>query len=124
MAAPPWSQEADRADAILAAALGPEAGEGALASGHPSRPSEGVALARGHDAVELVLARAAGATWLDDWLDWREVRLEISGTDLTAAGLKGPAVGQALSAALTAKLDGEAPTRADELQVALAATSS
>jgi tRNA nucleotidyltransferase (CCA-adding enzyme) len=124
IAAPPWSREVDRAEAILAAALGPEAGEGALAGAHPSRPSEGVALARGHDAIELVLARAAGATWLDDWLAWREVGLEISGADLTAAGIHGPAVGEALAAALAAKLDGEAPTRADELRVALAAADT
>jgi tRNA nucleotidyltransferase (CCA-adding enzyme) len=119
LASSPWSEEVDRAEAILAAALGPEAGEGDLASAHPSRPSEGVALARGHDPIELVLARAAGAIWLDDWLAWREVTLEITGADLTAAGLQGPAVGEALAAALAAKLDGEAPTRADELRVAL-----
>jgi tRNA nucleotidyltransferase (CCA-adding enzyme) len=124
MASPPWAAEADRADAILAAALGPEAGEGVLASAHPPHPSEGVALARGHDAVELVLARAAGATWLDDWRRWREVTLEISGDDLTAAGLSGPAIGEALSAALAAKLDGNAPTRADELRVALASADT
>ncbi|HEX3736447.1 MAG TPA: hypothetical protein VHV53_02805, partial [Solirubrobacterales bacterium] len=115
----PWAREADRAEAILAAALGPETGN-ELASAHPSRPSEGVALARGRDPVELVLARAAGATWLDDWLRRREVTLDITGADLTAAGLSGPAVGAALDAALAAKLDGEAPTRADELRVALA----
>jgi tRNA nucleotidyltransferase (CCA-adding enzyme) len=120
LGSPPWSGEADRAEAILAAGLGPEAGEEALASAHPSRPSEGVALARGHDSIELVLARAAGATWLDGWLSWREVTLEITGADLTAAGLQGPAVGRALQAALAAKLDGHAPTRADELRVALA----
>jgi tRNA nucleotidyltransferase (CCA-adding enzyme) len=120
----PWEAEADRAEAILAAALGPEAGAEALASAHPSRPSEGVALARGHDPIEIVLARAAGAAWLDDWLQWREVSLEMTGTDLTAAGLGGPAIGRALEAALTAKLDGEAPTRADELRVALAAADT
>jgi tRNA nucleotidyltransferase (CCA-adding enzyme) len=135
MAAPPWSEEADRAEAILAAALGPmragEAGAGgltaeapwrppaALADARPSRPSEGVRLARGRDPIELVIARAAGAEWLDDWLAWREVRLEITGTDLTAAGLTGPVVGEALERALAAKLDGEAPTRADELRIAL-----
>ena len=133
MAAPPWSEEADRAEAILAAALGPEprprlspsgrqaSGQrGGLAEARPSRPSEAVRLARGHDAIELVLARAAGAGWLDDWLRWREVRLEITGTDLTAAGLTGPAVGEALEAALNAKLDGNASTRAAELRIALA----
>jgi tRNA nucleotidyltransferase (CCA-adding enzyme) len=119
MAAPPWSAEADRAEAILAAALGPRSGEGTLAGAHPSRPSEGVRLARGHDPIELVLARAAGAGWLDDWLRWREISLEITGADLTAAGMTGPAVGRGLEAALAAKLDGEAETRADELRVAL-----
>jgi hypothetical protein len=78
-----------------------------------------VRLARGHDPIELVLARAAGAEWLDSWLDWREVRLDITGTDLTAAGLQGPAIGEALERALAAKLDGNAPTRAAELQAAL-----
>ncbi|MBS1679038.1 MAG: hypothetical protein JST08_16800 [Actinobacteria bacterium] len=136
MAGPPWSEEADRAEAILAAALGPvrlaEGGGGTaaarsswrpptpLADTRPSRPSEAVRLARGHDPIEVVLARAAGAEWLDDWLHWREVSLDITGADLTAAGLSGPAVGEALEAALTAKLDGEAPTRADELRLALA----
>jgi tRNA nucleotidyltransferase (CCA-adding enzyme) len=120
MSAPPWSAEADRAEAILAAALGPEAGEDLLASARPARPSEAVRLARGHDPIELVLARAAGAEWLDDWLRWREVSLEITGADLTAAGVTGPAVGRALEAALDAKLDGEAGTRADELRIALA----
>jgi tRNA nucleotidyltransferase (CCA-adding enzyme) len=140
LAAPPWSEEADRAEAILAAALGPPLGEIGLLNVHrpdasdggggtaalrladaqPGRPSEGVALVRGLDPIELVLARAAGATWLDEWLGWREVRLEISGTDLIAGGLQGPAVGESLAAALAAKLDGEAPTRADELRIALA----
>ena len=119
MAAPPWSEEADRAESILAAALGPWAGEDRLAKVSPATPSEGVRLARGHDPIELVLARAAGARWLDDWLRWREVSLEITGADLTAAGLTGPAVGEALERALTAKLDGKAPTRADELRQAL-----
>jgi tRNA nucleotidyltransferase (CCA-adding enzyme) len=117
MAAPPWSGEADRAQAILAAALGPW--EDPFGDVVPARPSEGVRLARGHDPIELVLARAGGAEWLDDWLSWREVSLEITGADLTAAGLTGPAVGEALERALAAKLDGEAETRADELRLAL-----
>ncbi|MFT3862760.1 MAG: hypothetical protein QM729_00680 [Solirubrobacterales bacterium] len=119
MAAPPWSEEADRAEAILLAALGPEV-DLAWADHEEIRPSEAVHLARGHDALELVVARAAGAAWLDDWLRWREVSLDITGADLTAAGLSGPAIGAGLEAALAAKLDGEAPTRADELRVALA----
>jgi tRNA nucleotidyltransferase (CCA-adding enzyme) len=122
LANPPWSAEADRPTAILAAALGPASFE-TLAAARPSKPSEGVALARGVDPIDLVLARAAGAEWLDDWLSWRDVRLEISGTDLAAEGLSGPAIGEALAAALRAKLDGEAPTRADELRVALATST-
>ncbi|MBS1883900.1 MAG: hypothetical protein JSS97_13210, partial [Actinobacteria bacterium] len=126
LGAEPWAGEVDRADAILAAAgvlLEPPIRAGdpglELAAARPSRPSEGAALARGVDPLVLVLARAKGARWLDDWLDWRETTLEITGADLTAAGLGGPAVGEALDAALAAKLDGEAPTRADELRVAL-----
>jgi tRNA nucleotidyltransferase (CCA-adding enzyme) len=117
MAEPPWSEEADRAGAILAAALGPWTDS--LAGETPSRPSEGVRLARGHDPIELILSRAGGADWLDDWLRWREVSLEITGVDLIAAGLSGPAVGEALERALAAKLDGEASSRADELRLAL-----
>jgi tRNA nucleotidyltransferase (CCA-adding enzyme) len=127
---PPWAGEVDRADAILAAAgvLEPPDIPGRadaversveLASASPSRPSEGAALARGVDPLVLVLARAKGAAWLDAWLEWREVTLEISGADLTAAGLSGPAIGTALDGALAAKLDGEAATRADELRIAL-----
>jgi tRNA nucleotidyltransferase (CCA-adding enzyme) len=133
LAAPPWSAEADRAEAILAAALGPAPGVGpgtdaaagsgdtvpGWATARPASPSEAVALVRGRDPIEIVLARAAGATWLDDWLGWRGVSLEITGADLTAAGLQGPAVGEALARALAAKLDGNAPTRAEELRVAL-----
>jgi tRNA nucleotidyltransferase (CCA-adding enzyme) len=141
LASPAWIGEVDRADAILAASgvldspgVDPPAGgadghgdadpvalSSDLAAARPQRPSEGAALARGMDPLVLVLARAKGAIWLDDWLAWREVTLEISGADLTAAGLSGPAIGRGLDAALAAKLDGEAPTRADELRVALAA---
>ena len=139
-AAAPWAGEVDRPEAILlaagvltdgegdrAAARDPDRGAASiaaaeeLAAAHPSRPSEGAALARGIDPLVLILARAMGAGWLDDWLAWRQVRLEITGADLTAAGLEGRAVGEALDAAMAAKLDGEAPTRADELRVALAA---
>jgi tRNA nucleotidyltransferase (CCA-adding enzyme) len=141
LAKPPWAGEADRPEAILAAALGrgpagadpslagapgadPSLAAGrepfeSLAAARPSKPSEGVELARGVEPIDLALARAAGAEWLDDWLTWRDVRLDISGTDLAAEGLSGPEIGRALAAALRAKLDGEAPTRADELRAAL-----
>jgi tRNA nucleotidyltransferase (CCA-adding enzyme) len=116
----------DRARAVLAAALGPAGGERDLAAGRPERPSQAVELARGHDPVELVLARALGAEWLDEYAaDWRSVSLEIDGADLIAAGVpQGPALGRGLAAALRAKLDGEVEGRERELAVALAAAAA
>jgi tRNA nucleotidyltransferase (CCA-adding enzyme) len=73
--------------------------------------------------VELALARALGAKWLDRYVaEWREVRLEIGGSDLIAEGIaEGPAVGRGLRDALRAKLDGETHGREEELRAALAA---
>ncbi len=117
-----WRDEADPADAVLAAAIGPARGEVELAAVRPESPSRGVELARGHESVELVLARALGAEWLDDYLGWRSVRLEIGGDDLIAAGVKrGPALGRGLAAALRQKLDGEAVGREAELVAAIEA---
>jgi tRNA nucleotidyltransferase (CCA-adding enzyme) len=74
---------------------------------------------------ELVaLAGALGpASRAADWLArLRHVRLEIDGGDLLAAGVtEGPAIGRGLRAALAAKLDGRAETRAAELAEALRA---
>jgi tRNA nucleotidyltransferase (CCA-adding enzyme) len=121
--APPWQGQADRVPALLAAALGPPGGEVTLAASRPERPSEAVALASSHDPVELLLARALGAEWLDRYLDeWRSVTLAIDGEDLVAAGIaEGPAVGLGLSAALRRKLDGELDGREEELAAALEA---
>ena len=123
LTAPPWQGQAGRAPALLAAALGPPGGEVALAASRPERPSEAVALASGYGPVELLLARALGAEWLDSYLDeWRGVELAIDGEDLVAAGIgEGPAVGRGLSAALQRKLDGEIDGREEELSTALEA---
>ncbi len=61
---------------------------------------------------------AAEATrrWLDDV---RHRRLAITGDDLVAAGLSGPAVGAALRAATLAMLEGRAPDRESQLAVGL-----
>lgn len=117
----PWRGEVERERALLVAALGPEGGETELAAARPERPSEAVELARGRDPVELVLARALGAGWLDDHMArWRHVGLEIDGSDLLAAGVvQGPALGRGLEAALRAKLDGELSGRDEELTLAL-----
>ena len=122
----PWRRllaPPDRARAVLAAAIGPAGGERDLAATRPERPSRAVELARGHDPVELVLARALGADWLDDYMEkWCLVSLEIDGADLIAAGVpQGPALGRGLAAALRAKLDGEIDGREQELAAALAA---
>jgi tRNA nucleotidyltransferase (CCA-adding enzyme) len=120
----PWRASlAPHAEAVLVAALGPASGEEELAAARPSRPSEGFELAEGRDPVELVVARALGAEWLDWYLtEWRSVALEIDGAALLAAGVpEGPALGRALHAARRAALDGEAADRDQQLAVALAA---
>ncbi len=88
-----------------------------------SRPSEVAAVARALPVEAVALAGALGAEpaarrWIDDL---RDVRLDIDGADLLAAGVpQGEAVGRALAAALSARLDGDAPDRAAQLAVALA----
>lgn len=123
LSSPPWTGEAERAPAVLAAALGPAGEEEALAAQRPTRPSDAVELAVGVPPQILVLARAMGATWLDEYLaKWKGVVLDIDGDDLVAAGIpESPALGRGLSAAWHAKLNGEASGREDELRVALEA---
>jgi tRNA nucleotidyltransferase (CCA-adding enzyme) len=66
-------------------------------------------------------AALAGGEHARRWLaEWRHVRPAISGADLLAAGLRGPALGAALEAATEALLDGRAPDREAQLAVALA----
>jgi tRNA nucleotidyltransferase (CCA-adding enzyme) len=118
---PPWQGFAKRADVLLAAVRGEPGDAEALAGVDPELPSVAVELAHGRSPVELALARAAGARWLDHYVaDWRHVRLEISGADLLEAGIaEGPAVGAGLGSALRAKLDGEIAGREEELARAL-----
>jgi tRNA nucleotidyltransferase (CCA-adding enzyme) len=122
----PWAATAERPEAVLAAARGQTEAARALVAAEPNSPSAAVAAARGHHGVDLALARALGAGWLDDYVSrWREVRASISGEDLLAAGVpEGPAVGRGLEAALRAKLDGEAEGRERELEIALEAARS
>ncbi|HEX7060109.1 MAG TPA: hypothetical protein VF176_09695 [Solirubrobacterales bacterium] len=126
LSSPPWDEVADRSRALLVAALGPVDGEVELAEATPERPSDAVALADRHGPVELVLARAMGAEWLDRYLEeWRSVELEIDGEDLIAAGVaQGPALGRGLREALRRKLDGEVVGREQELEAALEAARS
>jgi tRNA nucleotidyltransferase (CCA-adding enzyme) len=123
LAEPPWSEVANRDRAVLAAVLGPWGEAERTAATHPGQPSQAVGLARRLDSIELVLARALGAEWLDRYLaEWRGVRLEIDGEDLIGAGIaEGPAVGRGLAEAKRRKLDGEIAGREQELEAALAA---
>jgi tRNA nucleotidyltransferase (CCA-adding enzyme) len=73
------------------------------------------------EAAEVVAAgdgpaAEAAQRWLDDV---RHRALEITGDDLVAAGLSGPAVGAGLEAAMVAMLDGRAPDRGAQLAAAL-----
>ena len=122
----PWRGFASLDQTRMAAATGPVGAELRLAKARPGRPSEAVALAKGHDPVELVLARAMGAAWLDDYVaEWRKVALQIDGEDMIAAGLEqGPALGRGLETALRMKLDGEISGREAELAAALAAAEA
>jgi len=120
---PYWAEEVPREQALVAAALGPPGGEEVLASMWKPRPGEGVELAERRDPVELILARAMGADWLDSYLTaWRKIQLEIDGDDLISAGIEqGPAIGRGLRAARHKKLEGEIAGRDEELATALAA---
>jgi tRNA nucleotidyltransferase (CCA-adding enzyme) len=121
--APHWAEIAPRERALVAAALGPPGAEEVLASMWVPKPGEGVELAERRDPVELILARAMGADWLEHYLtSWRKIKLEIDGDDLIAAGVEqGPAIGRGLRAARHRKLEGEISGRDEELTTALAA---
>lgn len=133
LAHPAWRDAAGETTATLVAgapaigAYAPSAGplkQGReLAALEAGPPSELAAAAREASPVALVIARALGAEWLDRYVEeWRDVRLEIDGGDLIAAGIpQGPAVGRGLSAALTEKLDGHVRGRDAEMAVALEA---
>ncbi|HXR30107.1 MAG TPA: hypothetical protein VN752_03070, partial [Solirubrobacterales bacterium] len=123
LAKEPWRGFAPRDRALFAAALEPRGGEEALAKRDPKPPSEAVALAEGFSPIDLLIARALGAEWLDEYVGkWRKVELAIDGSDLIAAGVsEGPAVGRGLREALRRKLDGQVEGREAELQAALAA---
>ncbi len=117
---PGWCDLVDRADALLFA-ITAEPDDSLIAP--PNSPSQGCRRVAGLSAPGLILARARGARWLDEWAEqWRHVRSEIGGRDLLAAGIPaGPRVGVGLAAALAARLDGNAADSAAELAAAVAA---
>jgi tRNA nucleotidyltransferase (CCA-adding enzyme) len=114
--------EASDRNSIIAAARGAPAVAEALAAA--TRPSQIAAAVASGGPEQVALAGALGpAQAAKDWLErLRDVRLEIDGSDLIAAGVpEGPAVGRGLRAALDAKLDGRASGRQAELEAALSA---
>jgi tRNA nucleotidyltransferase (CCA-adding enzyme) len=120
----PWKDEVrDREEAILAVAAGDIERPSAVAATRPAKRSDAVAAARGLSEAELLVARALGADWLDEYVAVdRHRRLEISGQDLVDAGIEpGPAIGRGLDEALRALLDGVATSRDDQLATALRA---
>jgi tRNA nucleotidyltransferase (CCA-adding enzyme) len=121
--APPWADWANRELAVELATVRPLPQIRELAAATPERPSEAVRLAVPWDPSQLLVARALGAEWLDQYAkEWRHVHLEIGGEDLIQAGVpEGPAIGHGLEAALSGKLDGEVSGRDSELEIATAA---
>jgi tRNA nucleotidyltransferase (CCA-adding enzyme) len=98
--------------AELAAALENAATPADIAAAARSLPPEAVALAG------ALGARDGAQRWLQELA---HIDLDIDGEDLIAAGIpEGPAIGRALDRALAARLDGEAPTRDAQLEIALA----
>ncbi|HSD25223.1 MAG TPA: hypothetical protein VLB79_12955 [Solirubrobacterales bacterium] len=120
---PPWSDWVDRELAVMLAIVRPLPQIRELVAATPERPSEAVRLAETWDPAQLLVARALDAEWLDRYAaEWRDVRLEITGEDLLAAGVpQGPELGRGLEAALSGKLDGEISGPEEELRIALAA---
>lgn len=110
----------DRGRALHAARRAPELVE---ALREELRPSALHGLLRGEpaEALALVLALGAPQAPIRRYLtQLRGVRLEITGSDLIAAGVPpSPRLGRALEATLRRKLDGELSGRPDELRSAL-----
>jgi tRNA nucleotidyltransferase (CCA-adding enzyme) len=121
---------AETRERVLAAAFDAPALVAGIA--RAERPSQLRALLAGRPVEAVVLAAALAGrrsreaqARAESWLaELREVRLEIGGADLLAAGLpEGPEIGRRLERALDLKLDGEldGAGREAELNAALAA---
>jgi tRNA nucleotidyltransferase (CCA-adding enzyme) len=122
----PWQGFCSRADVTKAVVSGDTIEDSRSLLDYPGSPSRACAEVRRHSTVEILLARAAGARWLDGWMsEWRDVNLKMTGDDLIAAGIPGgEAVGAGLDAALEAALDEGATGRKKQLLIALEASRS
>ncbi len=127
----PWSRLVGRPELLTTIATADAAllrSAAALAEHSGDEPaSQLYELASHYSDVELAIARAMGADWLDRHVsEWRRVELTIDGQSLIAAGVEqGPDVGRGLRAALHARLEGRIAASSDqELAVALAAVEA
>jgi tRNA nucleotidyltransferase (CCA-adding enzyme) len=115
--------EAPARDRVLRAARTAQGLARALAEDACPRPSDLRRLldAEPAEALALALALGAAAEPISHYLDsLRDVRLDINGDDLVAAGIPpSPALGRALDETLARKLDGEVSGRDEELRLAL-----
>ncbi|MEZ5156732.1 MAG: hypothetical protein R2718_11550 [Solirubrobacterales bacterium] len=124
---PVWAGHAEPGIRAMLIAAGLTTGLGQarrLAVARPGRPSDAIELAVGADSAVLLVGTALGGGWIEDYVrEWSEVRLEIDGSDLLAAGIPaGPAIGAGLGEALRQKLDGAIPGgRRSELEAAIRA---
>jgi tRNA nucleotidyltransferase (CCA-adding enzyme) len=93
-----------------------------LAASSPSEIARAVGSGENLEGVAIAGALGAEAParqWLEEL---RQAQTSIGGQDLLEAGVKpGPAIGAGLAAARAALLDGQAPTREEQLQEALRA---
>ena len=82
---------------------------------------DAAAVARAARGVPLEVVALAGGAGARRWIEeLRHVRLAIDGADLLAAGVPaGPDLGARLQRALDARLNGDAPSREEQMRVAL-----
>jgi tRNA nucleotidyltransferase (CCA-adding enzyme) len=116
--------EARQRDAVgRAARVAPRVAAELRAYEHTPSELRALLAAEPPETLALALALRAPSEPVLRWVtELRGVRLEITGSDLLAAGVpEGPAVGRGLEEALRRKLDGLLAGRQDELDVALEA---
>lgn len=125
LASEPWSGFIDRAEFAGDWLLGSLGSDYLGLLERPGAPSAAVRQTAGLTRGDILLARAAGADWLDQWLiEWRDARPAITGEDLVRRGVpEGPAIGTGLDAALVAQLDRGVDDFEAQMEIAIEAAS-
>lgn len=122
LAEEPWVDFASLPD-VVSTALGSEDSIREMPEEPPKRKIDQHELLKGTRPGLIVLARAAGRSWLDWWPEvGMKASLEIDGDDLIEAGVEpGPRVGLGLRAALADLLETGSTDRNRQLETALVA---